>query len=210
MSVPERPSEAGSVTLMIQRLRSDDPNQRDLAARLVWERYFQQLLALARRQLAAGVRARVDEEDILQSVYESVCRRQGRGEFDLVDRDDLWRLLVTVTLRKAKNAGRQLTRAKRDMRREHRISANSDGDERRELDLPVLEPSPLEAMALAEAFQARLDALPNESLRAVAVWKLEGYSNREIAVKLECAERSVERKLSLIRQCWEREAADEA
>ncbi len=94
----------GSVTRLIQLLRSHDPTVRDMAARLIWQRYFRNLLELARKNLDKRVRRRVDEEDVLQSMFQSFCARQGRGEFELAGRDELWKLLVTITLRKARNA----------------------------------------------------------------------------------------------------------
>ena len=41
----------GSVTRLLQILRSDDAAERDLAARLIWRRYFRDLLELARNNL---------------------------------------------------------------------------------------------------------------------------------------------------------------
>ena len=46
----------GSVTRMIPRLRSDDPAEREEAARLIWSRYFPALLDLARGHLDRRVR----------------------------------------------------------------------------------------------------------------------------------------------------------
>ena len=65
-------------------------------------------------------------------------------------------------------------------------------------------PTPEEAAVLAEEVQRRLTAL-DADLRSVAVWKLEGYSNKEIAApdRLNCSERTVERKLELIRASWQ-------
>ena len=94
----------GSVTRLIIDLRSDEPAVREVAARLVWGRYFQELLALARNHLSARVRRREDEEDVFQSMYKSFCVRQRRGDFDLANRDELWNMLVRITLRKARNA----------------------------------------------------------------------------------------------------------
>ena len=59
----------GSVTRLIQLLRSDDATERDLAARLIWRRYFHDLLELARNNLNKRIRRREDEEDVLQSMY---------------------------------------------------------------------------------------------------------------------------------------------
>jgi RNA polymerase sigma factor (sigma-70 family) len=195
--------DCGSITVMIHQLRSGDRAARDEAARRVWEHYFRDLLALARRHLGMKVRTRVDEEDVLQSVYESVCRRQERGDFELDGRDDLWRLLVTVTLRKTRNAARQHTRERRDVRREQPAAGPDDIAGIPLAETPDWGPRPDEAVALAEAFQTRLELLPDPVLRRVALCRLEGYSNREIADQLGCTERSVERKLNLIRRFWE-------
>ena len=89
----------GSVTIAIPGLRSDDPAVRNAAARLIWDRYFRDLLTLARKNLDKRIRLRTTEEDVTQSMFKSFCLRQQRGEFDLAGRDELWKLLVTITLR---------------------------------------------------------------------------------------------------------------
>jgi DNA-directed RNA polymerase specialized sigma24 family protein len=65
------------------------------------------------------------------------------------------------------------------------------------------EPSPEFAVQVAEEYRRRLDCLADPQLRAVAVWKLEGYTNAEIAAKLGCVEGTVERKLRVIRNIWD-------
>ena len=69
----------GSVTRMIHLIRSGDPAERDMAARLIWLRYFRELLELARSNLDRRIRRREDEEDVVQSMYKSFCLRQQRG-----------------------------------------------------------------------------------------------------------------------------------
>ncbi len=56
---------------------------------------------------------------------------------------------------------------------------------------------------MAEECQRLLGQLGAGGLREVAVWKMEGYSNEEIAAKLGCVPRAVERKVALIRPLWE-------
>src|SRR5262249_50171048 len=114
----------GSVTRLIIDLRSDEARLREAAARLVWGRYFQELLTLARNHLSARIRCREDEEDVLQSMYKSFCLRQRRGDFDLANRDELWNMLVHITLRKARNAANRHLQGKRDVRREERDAAD--------------------------------------------------------------------------------------
>jgi RNA polymerase sigma factor (sigma-70 family) len=197
---------ADSVTQLIDRLRSGSPDSRDQAAQQVWERYLPRLLTLARRHLDRRIRVRQDEEDVVQSMGQSFFHRLRRGDFDLVGRDDLWALLVTITLNKARNAAdRDLARV-RDVRREQPLplSDASRSDAPHEVSaLEAVEPTPAEAAALNEALERRLRDLPEPDLRQVAVMKLEGYSNREIAKAIKYGERSVERKLNLIRKRWE-------
>jgi DNA-directed RNA polymerase specialized sigma24 family protein len=196
----------GSVTRLIIDLRSDEPAVREVAARLVWGRYFKELLTLARNHLSARIRCREDEEDILQSMYKSFCIRQRRGDFDLANRDELWNLLVRITLRKARNTANRHLQGKRDVRREDaEAAADRTGG-----DLPgtILDqidsdgPTPAEAALLNEALERRFEMLKDPALRQIALWKLEGYTNPEIAERLQCTLRTVERKLERIRAYW--------
>jgi DNA-directed RNA polymerase specialized sigma24 family protein len=195
----------GSVTRLAHDLR--DPAAREQAARRIWDRYFTALLALARAHLDARVRRREDEHDVLQSMYQSFCRRQGRGDFDLANRDQLWALLVTITVRKARSAAQRHRCKARDVRREQ-----TEGDDPRENDLGApgwlervkdADPTPAEAGLLSEALERLLEALADSGLRHFALRKLEWFTNREVADELGVTERSVERKVQMIRNRWE-------
>jgi RNA polymerase sigma factor (sigma-70 family) len=195
----------GSVTRLIIDLRSDQPALREAAARLVWGRYFKELLVLARNHLSARIRSREDEEDVLQSMYKSFCSRQRRGDFDLANRDELWNLLVQITLRKVRNTANRHMQGKRDVRREggkaaEQSSGNPPGSILDQIDSGG--PTPAEAALLNEALEQRFVRLSDPGLRQIARWKLEGYTNAEIAKELECTCRTVERKLERIRAYW--------
>jgi RNA polymerase sigma factor (sigma-70 family) len=196
----------GSVTELIAYLQSEDRSVGDEAARRIWERYLPRLLTLARRHLDRRIRVLQDEEDVVQSMGRSFFNRVRRGDFDLSDRDALWALLVTVTLNKVRNAADHHFAAKRDIRRQRPLpsSDESRSDAPNEALVPESDgPTPAEAAALNEALERRLQDLPEPDLRQVALMKLEGHTNHEIAEALRCGERSVERKLSLIRRRWE-------
>src|SRR5262245_43387208 len=91
-------SSEGSVTHWVTALKGGDT----VAAQLLWERYHHQLIVLARRKLLASPRRAADEEDVVQSAFHSFFQGLARGRFpQLNDRDNLWRLLVTITARKA-------------------------------------------------------------------------------------------------------------
>jgi RNA polymerase sigma-70 factor, ECF subfamily len=196
----------GSVTRLIIDLRSDEPRVREAAARLVWGRYFHELLSLARNHLSARIRSREDEEDVLQSMYKSFYLRQRRGDFDLANRDQLWSLLVQITLRKARNTSTRHLQRKRDVRRENAPAAGRcDADSKATIldEIDSDGPTPAEAALMNEALERRFQMLKDPELRQIALWKLEGYTNPEIAAQLECTVRTVERKLERIRAYWE-------
>jgi RNA polymerase sigma factor (sigma-70 family) len=200
-----------SVTRLINCIRDGNSDSADEAAQQVWERYLPQLLTLARCRLDQRIRGLHHEEDVVQSMGRSFFRRLRRGDFDLTGRDELWALLVTITLNKVRNTADRLFAAKRDLRRNQPLSSSdesqSDGP-REPIALISAEPTPAEAAALNEALERRLQDLDNTDirgleLRKVALMKLEGYTNQEIAAELKCGNRTVERKLGLIRKRWE-------
>jgi DNA-directed RNA polymerase specialized sigma24 family protein len=168
------------------------------AAQPLWERYFRRLVALARGRLLGMPRGAADEEDVALSAFAAFCQGVAAGRFpDLADRQELWRLLMTLTARKA-------IHLVRDQHRQKRGGALTVEDE--DLDAIVgAEPTPAFAAQLAEEFQRQMDRLGDPTLRAIALAKLEGYTNEEIAGKIDCAPRTVERKLRLIRALWQEE-----
>src|SRR3954465_6949521 len=96
-------SPEGSVTRWLAPLQAGDP----AAAQQLWERYFRRLVGLARTKLRGAPRRAADEEDVALSAFDSFCRHAEAGRFPrLADRDSLWRLLVTVTARKAAHQAR--------------------------------------------------------------------------------------------------------
>ena len=69
------------------------------------------------------------------------------------------------------------------------------------------EPTPSFAAEVAEECRCLLDQLNDDTLPKVAVLKLEGCTNVEIAGRLSISRASVERKLKLIRKKWEKKGA---
>ncbi len=207
------PSDSHSITHLLDQLRSEDTREYQGAASRIWARYLADLLELARRHLSPGMRRREDEQDIVQSMYKSFCIRQRRGEYKLADRKDLWGLLVAITENKARAAAAGQGRQKRDYRRElheEDLGAGESGASPLH-GIAGIEPTPAEAAVLVEELRRRLEPM-EEPLRRVALWKLAGYTNEEIAGKdmLDCAVRTVERKLRIIRRLWEKTPASGA
>jgi DNA-directed RNA polymerase specialized sigma24 family protein len=198
-------SSSGSVSIWIAELKTGDGQ----AAQRLWEDYFPRLVGLARKKLRAMPRRVTDEEDVALSAFDSFCRGANQGRFPRVTgRDDLWPLLVTITARKALQALRNQGRQKRGGGNVRGESAFQDGRARGP-DEPGLEqvvgsePTPEFAAQMAEECQRLLGQLSAGDLREVAVMKMEGYSTEEIAAKLGCVPRTIERKVALIRSLWE-------
>lgn len=196
----------GSVTRWIVGLKAGD----DAAAQPLWERYFARLVQLARAKLRATRRpgAVEDEEDAALSAFNSFCAGAARGRFPLLsDRDDLWRLLVVITARKACAQVQRRTRRKRggglNVYDESALPGSETDELPAGLDLMAgSEPTPEFAAMVAEEYRRLLDGLNDDGLRQVALDRMEGYTNDEIADRLGCARRTVARRLDLIRKIW--------
>jgi DNA-directed RNA polymerase specialized sigma24 family protein len=191
----------GSVTRWLGGLKAGDEE----AASRIWERYFANLVRLARTRLRDAPRTAADEEDAALSAFDSFCRGAEQGRFPQLDgRDDLWRILVTITARKTSDMLERQRRLKRGGARA-----------RTEADLPAaalqagglagapgLEPTPEFTAMVADECRRLFAALPDESLREVARLRLEGHTDREIAAILDCGLSTVERRLRTIRSLW--------
>jgi DNA-directed RNA polymerase specialized sigma24 family protein len=132
-----------------------------------------------------------------------------RGQFpQLQDRNDLWRVLVALTERKAIGLRRRESRQKRGsgiVQDEAGLVcfATSTSEEAGLEQIAGREPTPEFAAMMAEECAQLLEGLGNAELRSVALWKMEGYTTEEIAGRLGRAPRTVERKLRMIRSLWE-------
>jgi DNA-directed RNA polymerase specialized sigma24 family protein len=199
------PSE-NSVSRWLEGLREGN----DADVQRLWDRYFQRLVHLASARLPGGARRVSDEEDVALSAFHSFCDRVGRGQFpQLVDRDDLWRLLVTITTRKVVESVRRQTRKKRGGGRVLGESAFADEDAIDEGMAQVLsrEPAPEVAAEFAEDYERLIGKLEDPALKSVALRKLEGHSSEEIAAEFGTSRRTIDRKLMLIRRIWQEELA---
>jgi DNA-directed RNA polymerase specialized sigma24 family protein len=190
-----------SVTRLIGMLKQGDR----VASQQLWEAYFGRLVGLARARLKNTVLRVADEEDVALSAFDSFFRRAERGQFpQLEDRDDLWQLLFVLTVRKAINLVHYQGRKSRGG---GRVQSLQDLEALGADQILGTEPSPELAAQMTEECQRLLAKLGDETLRAVALWKMEGYTNVEIAAKLGCVEQTVERKLRAVRQVWSNEVA---
>ena len=190
------------VTQWLGPMAEGDP----MAVQQIWEKYYERLVRLARKKLGDTSRRMADEEDVALSAFHSFCQGAAAGRFPrLDDRHDLWKLLVTITARKAAAQMRYGHRQKRGggAVRGESVFAGADSSDAFGIGQVMgEEPTPEVAAMVAEQCEHLLDCLENELLKRVALLKLEGYTNEEIADELDCAPRTVERKLARIRELW--------
>ncbi|MFM7058850.1 MAG: ECF-type sigma factor [Planctomycetota bacterium] len=192
---------SGDVTGWIQRVRAGDSS----AVQHLWNGYFQRMVQAARLRLQGASRGAADEEDVALSAFNSFCLGARAGRFpQLLDSHSLWPLLLVITANKSVDLIRQNNRQRRGGGRE-RLS----GDALADALSGVLsrEPSPEFTAELTDQLGhllRNLDASGDPQLRQIALYKLEGLSTEEIAGRVGCVRRSVERKLQVIACLWER------
>jgi RNA polymerase sigma factor (sigma-70 family) len=191
-----------SVSQWIASLKTSEES----AAQHLYQRYIERLVLLARKKLGGVPRRMADEEDVAQVVLNSFFRGVRADKFPkLHDRCDLWQILVMLTERKVIDQMRRQYSKKRGAEVGESIftadgaSSSPPGIEQ----AMGREPSPAFAAEVAEELERRLQQLDDEGLRNIAIWKLEGRTNEEIAKQLGCVTRTVERRLDMIRNIWQ-------
>ena len=192
-----------SVSQWIDELKDGNPE----AAEKIWRHFRIRLLAAARRKIPIYSSAQYDEEDATQSAFRSLCMGLQNGRFpDIGDENSLWRLMLVITSRKISAQQRYQNRQQRSVQRSVQESAfsESDADSSQGLD-------GLPGNSLAADFTAQFEEICEElftgldagELRSVGLLKGEGYTDSEIAEKLNCSRRTVQRRLEVIRENWD-------
>ncbi len=199
-----------SVSQWIDGLKAGD----EAAAAKLWQRYYKRLVGLARKKLGGSPRRVADEDDVVLSAFKSFYQRVQADRFpDLHDRNDLWRLIVRITERKAYDQLRGQMRKKRGSELVAGESAFVDLQASSEMaginQVAGPEPTPEFAAEMVEAVDRLFGQLADDELRQIALHKLEGCTNEEIAAKIGRAVATVERRLRLIRRTWQGEIGDD-
>lgn len=182
-----------SVTHWFIQLRKQDPR----AAQELWNRLFQRLAAIAKSKIRTA--RLLDHEDLAIGVMTSLYQSAERGTLPSIhDRKDLWRILL------ARLRNDCLDQARHD-------KAIKRGGQFHQLELDQIlsypskqsEGAPDIFVELQDHYDHLIQMLPNDQLRSIAIEKLRGLSNDEIACKLEVTSRTIQRKLSLIWTFWQ-------
>lgn len=200
------PGEEAPVSEWLRQLEVGESS----ASEALYQHFCARLHEFARQRLPARVRRGYDEEDVAVSAFNSLFLGVRGQRLSLRARTDFWRLLLKIAERKIAHRIRYELRDKRDLRRlvEDSVFAaepvrgcrqTSNGS----AGLESREPTPEFAAEVAETCDTMLAALPDDVSRKTALLKLENHTDEEIAGKLGCTRRTVQRKLVVIRRTWQ-------
>ena len=196
----EKQIEKGSVSQHLSALRIGD----SLAQQRLWDRYMERLVKLASRKLRGAHGLDAGAEDAVIQAYHEFLDGVPDGRFSkLQDRDDLWQVLVMLTNRRSTDILRKAGARKRGSGKVSVQSNLTSSTPSSDFEQVVSgEPSPEFAALMNEEVIERLSELDSEELRTIALQRMKGYGNEEIAKSLGKALRTIERKVGIIRDQW--------
>ena len=184
------------ISLLLNEMRHGS----EVAATKLWEFYLERLLSVSKRKLTNFNSGMADEEDVAVTAFHSFVKRIRRGDYSRVNnRDEAWKMLAVIAVRKSIN----LVRDANCKRRSHTNNAALASNLEVCADKTTLQPDTV-AM-ISESIEYLLGILDSEELREIAMLKVAGFTNLEIANRLGRSVATVERRLKLIRVTWEEE-----
>ncbi|MCY2962434.1 MAG: sigma-70 family RNA polymerase sigma factor [Planctomycetota bacterium] len=189
MSSPPSEEPDTSDLALLARVRAGESD----AATELYLRYARRLHGLAQRQISTSLSRRIDPEEIVQSVFRTFFRRAATQDYFVPEGEELWRLLLVITLNKIRRSAKFHNAQRRDVRRtsddqggiDHYLSADSYADENA---LTILR------MVIDDVIRS----LPENQQKIVRM-RIEGYEIDEISQKTDRAKRTVERILQEFR-----------
>jgi RNA polymerase sigma-70 factor (ECF subfamily) len=185
----------GDRTLVVRFVEGDRE-----AASEIYRRYARRLQALAVAQTSPALSARVETDDIVQSIFRTFFRRAGEGAYIVPDGEELWKLLLVIALNKIRNLAAFHTAAKRDVRR-------TVGGEL--MDRTFSDPTDERSMHLFQmVVDEMLEKLPEDHQQVIR-HRIEGLEVSEIAQRLGHSKRTVERVLQGFRNLISNELTED-
>lgn len=166
-----------------------------LVADEVVDLFYQRLVRFAKRKLAALPPQVADEEGAVISALRSFFSGVEGGQFHgFNSENDMWRILATITARKA---FRQMRVHWKQSGERNQVIRLSDIQH-----LVATEPSAQDELMIMEEFDHLINGLEDETLRKLVRLRLEGFESEDIADRLGIHVRSVQRKIKLVQTKW--------
>jgi len=197
---PDNATDLSALLVRIQGQRDEE------ACSDLWDAVYDRLATLARQRLATQNRRMADEEDVALSAVKSFIRASEAGRLSAVKtRDDLWRVLITIMIRKSNTLRQHLETEKRGngwVRGDSAFTMIAGGGP---ADFhQITDPSHPEHFveSLMGACRERIEGLPDSTLQQIALKRMEGCEVTEIALQLGLSVATIKRKLARIRDLW--------
>jgi RNA polymerase sigma-70 factor (ECF subfamily) len=171
---------------LLRRLRAGEQD----AATAMYLRYARRIRGLAEAKTGEDLRTRLDPDDIVQSVFRTFFRRAVGGQYEVPAGEDLWRLLLVISLNKVRAAALFHRAAMRDVRQTAGGEALAGAE--------VAGPEEESFHQLRLTVEEVLGRLPPH-YREVIEARIEGLEVGEIAARTGRARRSIERLLQEFR-----------
>ncbi|MBX7166425.1 MAG: hypothetical protein K1X74_08745 [Pirellulales bacterium] len=189
MATPESDTASGgeehaSDRSLLRRLQAGNAD----AATQIYLRYARRLQALAKANVATDLAARVDADDIVQSVFRTFFRRAARGEYEVPEGEELWKLLLVIGLNKIRTVAAYHRAAKRDVG----VSLGGGSLVMASDELPSGDETSLAILRMV--IDETLAQLP-ATHRQILNLRIEGHEVADIAAQVTRSKRSVERIL---------------
>jgi len=188
------------ITLWLGGLKEGD----QLDVEKIVSRYYQPIMNVVRTRLPAAVRRFADEEDVAISALNSFVVRAQAGQFaKLENRDDLWKVLVTISFRKVGKYVKRESAQKRGGRnvRGESVFGGAGGSGLEQVaDERALVDEGIDSKECAERILDFLDSLEDKALRFIVMGKSEGLTDSSIADQLNCSPKTVQRKMKRLRE----------
>ncbi len=185
--------ESSSVEL-VKRWRNGDES----AATELHDKYLAKLVEFAKQHLNEKFRKRIDAQDLVQSIYRSVFRVTRERSIEFTDDTGFWKWLATLALNKTYNRVKYLEAGSRNPSRE--------GGRAEDASLRAISagryrsmPSSEEVVELADLLETILKALEPTD-QQILQFRIEGFTQQEIAERLNVDPRTVRRRLESIRE----------
>jgi RNA polymerase sigma factor (sigma-70 family) len=166
----------------------------DHAVTVLVRRYMARLTSLASSRLSRKLARRVEAEDVVLSAWRSFFVATGRNQVDVPEDDNLWPLLVTMTLRKLSRQAAMHSAERRSIHAEREQQPDSDWPA-----IAARDPTPAEAALVTDEIEHLMSNLSSTD-REILTRRLQGEQHVSIAEAVDCSERTVRRSLQRIRE----------
>lgn len=205
---------SSDVTAWLEEAKAGGPQ----AFRRICDYYLNNLVRFANRRMQhQGAIHAYGPEDAVWSGLNSFWQGMSKQRFrDLNNRNDVWQILTMLVKRKIIDRIEYDTRERRgggNVRTESIFNFIEDGAEVEGSIDSCEDPNPATAPNIGYEILDQIDyyiQLLDAPLQPIATKKISGFSNREIADELQLSERTIDRKMKLIRETLRPVLFDEA